>query len=62
LSIAPTRCTVVKERYALKLEAIRDFEDAEAGISVNAGDEYLLKGPITYQPKIYERVVQEVVP
>jgi len=39
---------IVKEKTALKLEATRDYEDKTLGIKVKAGDEYLLKGPITY--------------
>jgi major vault protein len=62
LSILPEKQIVVKENTALKLEATRDYNDEKLGLKINAGDEYLLKGPVTYQPKIYEKIVKEVTP
>jgi hypothetical protein len=55
-------CIIVKKNHALKLIATRDYKDEKKGINVQAGDESLLKGPVTYEHKIYERIEQEIAP
>jgi len=60
LSIAPEQCIIVKEKTALKLEATRDYENPEKKISLKAGEEYLIYGPVTYEPKIYETIVEHI--
>eukprot|EP00906_Rhabdomonas_costata_P002467 RCo003912 len=44
---------------ALKLQAVRDFVDAE-GTHRTAGDKYLFRGPGTYQPRIEEEILEKV--
>jgi len=52
------KLTVIQDTQALKLEAVHPFYDDREGVQRNAGDQWLLKGPTTYYPRIEERVVQ----
>jgi len=47
---------VVAPNAALRLRAIRDFEDA--GVKRVAGDEWLFEGPGTYYPRVEVQVVE----
>ena len=53
--------TVVPRDYALKVRANRSFMDVE-GVTHEAGDEWLVKGPTIYVPKIEEDKVQLINP
>jgi len=53
-----TMLTVVKEDAALRLYALRDFEDGD--LKRHAGDEWLFKGPGTYHPRREVQVLQPV--
>mmetsp|Transcript_3875 Transcript_3875/g.8144 ORF Transcript_3875/g.8144 Transcript_3875/m.8144 type:complete len:829 (-) Transcript_3875:38-2524(-) len=54
-----TPLIVLKPYTALKLEAEREFTDAQGNRRV-PGDQYYFAGPGTYYPRIEERVVAEV--
>lgn len=49
---------IVAPDQALQLRCIRDFKDGE--VARKAGDEWLLRGPCTYRPRIEELVVESV--
>jgi len=55
----PQALTVVPVQEALKIRATRDFVDKQ-GIARVAGNEWLFKGPATYEPCISEVVVERV--
>ena len=57
LSGKVTPLQVVAPNTALRLKCIRDFTD-ESGKQYVAGDEWLFKGPGTYNPRIEVQVVQ----
>lgn len=48
------RLKLVQENTALKIEAIRPFEDRQVG------DEWLVKGPCMYYPRIEEKITATV--
>jgi major vault protein len=54
----PQPLAVVPVNTALRMRALRDFEQSE--IKRVAGDEWLFKGPATYIPRIEESVVEKV--
>mmetsp|Transcript_52982 Transcript_52982/g.110505 ORF Transcript_52982/g.110505 Transcript_52982/m.110505 type:complete len:685 (-) Transcript_52982:1188-3242(-) len=51
----PTPLTIVPSQAALRLSAIRDFDDKVAG------DEWLFTGPATYTPRVEVRVLGTVL-
>ena len=51
---------VISETQALKLEAAQQFYDDREGVERVAGDNWLLPGPVTYFPRIEERISQVV--
>lgn len=53
--------TVVPRDYALKVRANRTFKDEE-GVKHEAGDEWFIKGPTIYVPKIEEDKIQLIQP
>ncbi|KAH3757025.1 major vault protein [Pelomyxa schiedti] len=55
----PTPLVVVQANQALRIRAVRDFEDKE-GHKRTSGDEWLFKGPSTYTPRVEESVVEKV--
>eukprot|EP01105_Mastigella_eilhardi_P013180 TRINITY_DN2997_c0_g1_i1.p1 TRINITY_DN2997_c0_g1~~TRINITY_DN2997_c0_g1_i1.p1 ORF type:complete len:858 (+),score=271.91 TRINITY_DN2997_c0_g1_i1:310-2574(+) len=55
----PQPLAVVNANQALRLRAVRDFEDDKKTFRT-AGDEWLFKGPGTYQPRIEETVAEKV--
>jgi len=55
----PQALTVVPVQEALRIRAKRDFVDKD-GVARVAGNEWLFKGPATYEPRI-EEVVMETV-
>mmetsp|Transcript_29108 Transcript_29108/g.26506 ORF Transcript_29108/g.26506 Transcript_29108/m.26506 type:complete len:855 (+) Transcript_29108:55-2619(+) len=50
---------IIQQNQAIKLAANRDFID-DNKVPRNSGDEWLLQGPLTYQPRIEEDVVQVI--
>lgn len=50
---------IVQQNQALRLCAERDFEDS-LKIKRSSGDEWLLIGPLTYQPRTEEKVVNVI--
>lgn len=50
---------VVQPNTALRIQALRDFQDGD--IDRKAGDEWAFKGPGTYVPKIEELVVETMI-
>jgi len=55
----PQALTVVPVQDALRIRAKRDFVDKD-GVARVAGNEWLFKGPATYEPRIEEVVVETV--
>lgn len=55
----PQALTVVPVQEALKIRATRDFIDKN-GVARVAGNEWLFKGPATYEPRIEEVVLEAV--
>ena len=53
-----TPLKIVEANCALKLKAIRDFQDGQT--KFRAGDEWLFKGPATYIPRVEVQVLQYV--
>jgi len=53
-----TPLQVVAPNQALRLKAIRDFDDELAGVARVAGDEWLFEGPATYKPRVEVQVVE----
>lgn len=49
-----TRLRIVAENQALKLQAIRDFEDKKLG------DEWIVNGPFVYIPKVEVKCLKEI--
>jgi major vault protein len=47
---------IVQQNQALKLTATRDFEDGNK-VKRTAGDDWLVKGPFTYVPRVEEQIV-----
>lgn len=58
LSQAVSPLRVVPPNTAIRIRAVRDFDDA--GTKKIAGDEWLFEGPGTYIPKVEEEVVETV--
>ncbi len=58
LSGRPSPLQVVAADQALRLRAIRDFEDGKARRF--AGDEWLFRGPGTYNPRVEVQVVEVI--
>lgn len=54
------KITTIEETQALKLEATQQFFDARDNVQRNAGDQWLLRGPITYYPRVEEKIIQLV--
>jgi major vault protein len=50
----------IEETQAYKIEATQDFYDDRDKVNRNAGDQWLVRGPITYYPRVEERIVQLV--
>ena len=57
---AVKQLTVVPAMQALRLKAVRDFEDQENNITRIAGDEFLFEGPGTYIPRREVEVVTTI--
>jgi hypothetical protein len=55
------RLPIVPRDCAIKLEAVRDFVDAE-GKKVAAGDEWIEFGPKLYTPRVEVKIVQHIQP
>jgi len=55
----PQALTVVPVQEALRIRATRDFTDKDGAVHM-AGNEWLFKGPGTYEPRIEETVVETV--
>lgn len=53
----PTSLKVIKENTSLRIKAVRDFKVGDK--DVQAGDEWLVKGPKTYYPRVEEVIVRE---
>lgn len=54
-----TSFTILKDTQAIRLQALRPFEDErEGGTERMPGDEYLVKGPGTYIPRIEEKALK----
>jgi major vault protein len=56
IKTAPTALTVLKPNTALRLEATRNFEDNNKK-KYTAGDQWLIRGPCTYYPRVEEKVI-----
>ncbi|GIY56201.1 major vault protein [Caerostris darwini] len=54
-----TPLTVVSSNCALRLKAVRDFEDGE--VKRTAGDEWLFEGPATFIPRKEVEVVETIL-
>lgn len=52
---APTNLKIIKENNAFRVRAVRDFKADD--MDVQAGDEWLVKGPKTYYPRVEETIV-----
>jgi len=50
----------IEETQALKLEATQQFFDSRDKLNRNAGDQWLLRGPLTYYPRVEERVLERI--
>ena len=57
---AVKQLTVVPAMQALRLKAVRDFEDEEDNVKRIAGDEFLFEGPGTYIPRREVEVVTTI--
>lgn len=57
LTEGPTDLKVIQENSALRIKATRDFTVGEK--SVQAGDEWLVRGPKTYYPRVEESIQKE---
>ena len=57
---AVKKLTVVQAMQALRLKAIREFDDGENNVKRMAGDEFLFEGPGTYIPRIEVEVVTTI--
>ena len=57
---AVKQLTVVPAMQALRLKAVRDFEDEENNVKRIAGDEFLFEGPGTYIPRREVEVVTTI--
>ena len=57
-----TALTVILPLTAMRLRALRDFDDNRLGENIRrlAGDEYLFEGPTTYLPRIEEKMLDIV--
>jgi len=55
----PQALTVVPVQEALRIRATRDFTDKDGNVRM-AGNEWLFKGPATYEPRIEEVIVERV--
>lgn len=53
----PTDLKVIVENSALRIKAVRDFKEGER--EVQAGDEWLVRGPKTYYPRVEETILKE---
>jgi major vault protein len=64
LSGKPTPLQVVQANHALRLRAIRDFQetlaDGKTKVKRLAGDEWLFEGPATYIPRVEVQVVEVI--
>ena len=54
------KINTIEETQALKLEATQDFLDERNNVKRNAGDQWLERGPLTYYPRVEERILQLV--
>jgi len=61
LAVRPTLLTTIKENEALMIQAVDDFTD-EKGVSHITGEEWLVKGPCTYIPRVEEKVIKTIEP
>ena len=61
LQKSSTRLQTLRSTAALHIKAIRDFTRTNQGSQeiIQAGDEYLFKGPGTYYPRIEETIVRQ---
>ena len=49
---------VVNQNFAIRLRALRDFFDGK--VKRKAGEEWQIKGPITYIPNVDEEIVKDI--
>jgi major vault protein len=57
LTEPPTDLRVIQENSALRIKATRDFNNGKEDIQ--AGDEWLIRGPKTYYPRVEESILKE---
>ena len=57
---AVTELSVIPELTAFRIKAVRDIHNEKGVLEKKAGDEWLIKGPATYYPRIEEEKVGEI--